>query len=76
VIAALRERGVYKAMIVTTVWHTARWRGLSAACAEMTFYIVGAEDPDWHHGEWWTDRKGRKAFFLEGLKTIADYLGI
>lgn len=77
VIAVLRERGVHKAIIVTSVWHTGRVTRIYRRLApDLTFYLVGADDPDWRGGEWWTDRRGRKTFFLESLKTIADYLGI
>jgi uncharacterized SAM-binding protein YcdF (DUF218 family) len=77
VVDLLRGRDVRKAIIVTSVWHTARVGRIYRRLApDLTFYVVGADDPDWRNGEWWTDRAGRKTFFLEGLKTIADYLGI
>lgn len=76
-IATMRSRGVHKAIIVTTSWHTARaGRIYRRNAPDLTFYMVGAFDPDWHNGDWWIDREGRKTFFMEGVKTIADFLGI
>jgi uncharacterized SAM-binding protein YcdF (DUF218 family) len=77
VVADLRRRGVHRVLIVTTLWHTARagriFRRLSP---EIEFRMVGIGDPTWHGGDWWKEREGRKTFLLEGVKTIADYLGI
>ncbi len=76
-IAQLRDRGVRSAIIVTSAWHTSRAGRIYRRLApDLRFYVVGAEDPDWQKGAWWTDRKGRKTFFLEAAKTIAGYLGI
>jgi uncharacterized SAM-binding protein YcdF (DUF218 family) len=76
-VTELRKRGVRRAIVVTTVWHTARSvRVCRRLAPEIQFYPVGAEDPRWHDGAWWTDREGRKNFFLEGLKTIADFLRV
>ncbi len=77
VIPLLRSRGVRKAIVVTTNWHTGRaGRIFRRNAPEITFYMVGADDPDWHNGNWWIDREGRKTFFMEGVKTVADFLGI
>jgi uncharacterized SAM-binding protein YcdF (DUF218 family) len=76
-IAQLRQRGVRSAIIVTSAWHTSRTGRIYRRLApDLTFYVVGADDPNWHNGDWWTDRNGRKTFFLEAAKTIAGYLGI
>ncbi len=75
--AELRSRGVRRAIIVTTTWHTARAARIYRRIApDLTFYMVGAEDPFWRDGKWWIDRQGRKTFFMESLRTIADFLGI
>jgi uncharacterized SAM-binding protein YcdF (DUF218 family) len=76
-IKVLRQRGAHKVIVVTTLWHTARSGRIYRRLApDMQFYLVGAEDPMWHNGNWWEDREGRKTFFLEGVKTIADFLRI
>ena len=77
----LRSMGARKVILVTTTWHTARVarifrRHARRNAPEMIFYMVGADDPDWHNGYWWKDRAGQKLFFLEAAKTIADFLGI
>lgn len=76
-IAELRSRGAHRVLVVTTVWHTGRaGRIFRRLAPEMEFHMVGVDDPEWHGGDWWLAREGRKTFFLEGTKTIADYLGI
>jgi uncharacterized SAM-binding protein YcdF (DUF218 family) len=77
VIADLRNRGAHKAIVVTTVWHTARAGRIFRRLAPgIQFYMAGADDPDWQNGNWWTVREGRKLFLMETVKTIADYLRI
>lgn len=76
-IAELRRRGAHKAIIVTTVWHTARAGRIYRRLApDLQFYMVGSYDPHWRNGDWWITREGRKTFFLEGTKTIADFFRI
>jgi uncharacterized SAM-binding protein YcdF (DUF218 family) len=76
-IAELRKRGVHRILIVTTSWHTGRaGRIFRRLAPEMDIHMVGIDDPEWHGGEWWKEREGRKTFFLEGVKTISDFLGI
>lgn len=72
-----RARGARRLLIVTTVWHTARTRRVFRRLAPgLQVFLVGADDPWWHNGDWWTDREGRKTFLMESVKTIADYLRI
>jgi uncharacterized SAM-binding protein YcdF (DUF218 family) len=73
----LRSRGVHKVIVVTSRWHTARaGRIYRHHAPDIAFYVVGSFDPDWHDGDWWIDREGRKTFFMEGVKTIVDFLGL
>ena len=77
VIEELRKRGVHKAIVVTTLWHTARaGRVYRRLAPDLQFYMVGANDPNWNDGDWWVEREGRKAFLMEAVKTIADFLRI
>lgn len=77
VVNGLRRRGAHRVLVVTTEWHTARaGRIFRRLAPEMDFHMVGIGDPTWHGGDWWKEREGRKTFLLEGVKTIADYLGI
>jgi uncharacterized SAM-binding protein YcdF (DUF218 family) len=76
-VAELRRRGAHRILVVTSLWHTGRsGRIFRRLAPEMDIHMVGADDPAWHDGNWWTDREGKKIFFLEGFKTIADYLRI
>jgi uncharacterized SAM-binding protein YcdF (DUF218 family) len=76
-IAELRRRHVHRVLVVTSLWHTGRsGRIFRRLAPEMEIHMVSADDPEWHGGNWWLDRQGKKAFFLEGVKTIADYLGV
>jgi len=76
-VALLRARGVRKVLIVTSVWHTARagriYRGLAP---DLDIHLVGVNDRDWDHGNWWRSREGKKEFLLEFTKTITGYLHI
>lgn len=74
IIRALRRRGAHRIVVVSTLWHTARaGRIFRRLAPDLEFHMVGAEDPTWHNGAWWTDREGRKNFFLETVKTFADF---
>jgi uncharacterized SAM-binding protein YcdF (DUF218 family) len=76
-VAELRRRGAHRILVVTSLWHTGRsGRIFRRLAPEMEIHMVGADDPAWHGGNWWMEREGKKAFFLEGVKTIADYLRI
>jgi len=76
-IAELRRRGAHKVDIVTTLWHTARAGRIYRRLApDLEIHMVGAFDRNWHDGAWWIDREGRKTFFMEGSKTVADFLGM
>jgi uncharacterized SAM-binding protein YcdF (DUF218 family) len=76
-VAELRRRGAHRVLVVTSLWHTGRaGRIFRRLAPEMDIHMVGVDDPTWHDGNWWMDREGKKTFFLEGVKTIADYLRI
>jgi uncharacterized SAM-binding protein YcdF (DUF218 family) len=73
-ILLLRSRGAHKVLVVTSVWHTARsGRIFRRLAPDIEFHLVGADDPDWEHGNWWRSREGKKNFFLEFTKTLANY---
>ena len=76
-ITLMRNRGARSAIVVTSIWHTARARRVYRRQApDLKFSVVGTEDVAWNNGKWWETRRGRKSMFLEVLKTIADYLEI
>ena len=74
-VAILRARGFHKALIVTSVWHTARAGRIYRRLApDLDIHMVGVDDADWDHGDWWLSREGKKEFLLEFSKTVADYV--
>lgn len=76
-IAELRRLGVHSYLLVTSVYHSARAvRVFRREGAGPEVHPVSAPDRYWRNGEWWKDREGRKLWFMETVKTIADYLRI
>jgi uncharacterized SAM-binding protein YcdF (DUF218 family) len=77
VIPRLRALGVHHFVLVTSEYHTARaGRIFRREARDLSVDVVASSTNDWHGGEWWKDREGRKLWFNEAVKTIADYLGI
>ena len=77
VIGELRKRGAHRILVVTSLWHTARARRIYRRLApDLEIHMVGSSDPKWNNGNWWIEREGRKIYFLEAVKTIADFLRI
>lgn len=76
-IGELRRRGVHKYLLVTSVYHTARaGRIFRREGAGLEEHTIAAPNRYWANGQWWKDREGRKLWFFETAKTIADYLRI
>lgn len=76
-IRELRKLGVHKYLLVTSVYHTARaGRVFRREGAGLEEHTVSAPNRYWRNGQWWQDREGRKIWFFETVKTIADYLRI
>jgi uncharacterized SAM-binding protein YcdF (DUF218 family) len=76
-VALLRSRGARKVLVVTSVWHTARARRIYQRVApDLEVHLVGVNDPDWDHGNWWRSRQGQKEFCMEFAKTVAEYLHV
>jgi uncharacterized SAM-binding protein YcdF (DUF218 family) len=73
----LRRLGVHKYLLVTSVYHTARaGRIFRREGEDLEVHPISAPERYWRNGEWWKDREGRKLWFDEAVKTIADYLRI
>jgi uncharacterized SAM-binding protein YcdF (DUF218 family) len=76
-IAELRRLGVHQYLLVTSPYHTARaGRIFRREGPELEVHPISAAEPFWQNGEWWKNREGRKMWFYEFLKTIADYFRI
>lgn len=76
-IEELRRLGVHKYLLVTSVYHTARAsRTFRREGADLEVHPISAPERYWQKGEWWKNREGRKIWFYETVRTIADYLRI
>jgi len=77
VAARMRQMGVHKYLLVTSDFHTARaTRVFRREAPDLEVHPVAAPDPDWNNGRWWVTREGRKTWFFETVKTVAERLGI
>ena len=75
VLREFRKRGGHKLIVVTSLWHTARTSRIYHRNApDLEIHVVSAGDPNWNDGKWWITREGRKIFFLESVKSFADFL--
>lgn len=72
----LRRRGVRRAIVVTSDFHTARARRIFAAwtSGQVEYRFTAAPTRNWSVETWWTSRPGQKITFLEGAKTIHSWL--
>jgi uncharacterized SAM-binding protein YcdF (DUF218 family) len=70
-----RDLGVKRVLLVTSNYHTRRAGNLfRAAAPEVAFTVVAAPDRHFQPRGWWRDREGRKIFFIEWMKTVAEWL--
>lgn len=76
-IAEMRKLGVYRYLLVTSVYHTARaGRIFRREGPGLEEHTIAAPNRYWTNGQWWKSREGRKLWFFEAVKTVADYLRI
>jgi uncharacterized SAM-binding protein YcdF (DUF218 family) len=76
-IGELRRLGVHSYLLVTSPYHTARARRIFAREGkDLDVHSISAPDLYWQNGEWWRSREGRKLWFTEALKTVADFFRI
>jgi uncharacterized SAM-binding protein YcdF (DUF218 family) len=68
----LARRGVSKALVVTSDFHTRRSRSLFEArgSGKVRYVFVAAPHPEFDPEAWWQSRQGVKTLFLEYLKTF------
>ena len=73
----LRKRGAHRFLLVTSPSHSGRAvRVYRRMAPDLEVRVVNSPEKYWHHGRWWIDREGRKAWFFAAVKTVADYFGI
>jgi uncharacterized SAM-binding protein YcdF (DUF218 family) len=68
----LTRRGVSKALVVTSDFHTRRSRNLFEArgSGKVRYVFVASDYPEFDPQAWWRSRQGTKTLFLEYLKTV------
>ena len=71
----LRRRGIGKALVVTSNFHTRRARYIfhKHGSKDVDYVFVAADYPDFRPEDWWRSRQGRKVFVLESLKTLHSW---
>jgi uncharacterized SAM-binding protein YcdF (DUF218 family) len=76
--AELEKRGVRNLLIVTSDFHTARAGTIFRrnVPSRIQLRMIGAPDKYFQPHGWWHTREGRKTWFFETTKTIADWFGI
>ena len=71
----LRKRGIRKALVVTSNFHTRRARRMfdQHASGEIEYHLVSATHPEFSPGDWWRTREGKKIVAFEYLKTLNSW---
>jgi uncharacterized SAM-binding protein YcdF (DUF218 family) len=74
--AELRRRGVRKALIVTSNYHTRRARSIldHFGSPGIQYVVVAAPDEDFEPGSWWRSRDAQKVVFFEYAKLFHWWL--
>jgi uncharacterized SAM-binding protein YcdF (DUF218 family) len=73
--AELRRRGVRKALVVTSDYHTRRARSIFAnhTSGEIEYFIVASRTEGFSPDGWWRSRQGKKTLLLEYIKTFNSW---
>ncbi len=71
----LRRRGVKKALVVTSNFHTRRARNIYRrhASGAIEYIFVAAGSPQFDPDSWWKTRDGREVLVIEYIKTINSW---
>jgi uncharacterized SAM-binding protein YcdF (DUF218 family) len=73
--AELERRGIRKALVVTSNYHTRRALRIFEALGsgKVKYVMVAAPSSDFQPDRWWYTRSGKKTLLLEYLKTINSW---
>jgi len=76
VTAELRRRGIRRAILVTSNFHTARAGKIfrEESGQDVEYVVTSALNPIFEPDQWWKTRSGKKVFVLESLKTLNSWL--
>jgi len=71
----LQKRGIRKALVVTSNFHTRRARRTFEryGSGKVEYHFIAAPNPDFSPTGWWHTREGKKIVVLEYLKTINSW---
>ena len=74
----LERRGVKKALVVTSNYHTRRARSVFQryGSPNIRYVIVAAPDQDFRPEDWWHTRDAQKVVFYEYVKLVSWWLGV
>ena len=73
--AELIRRGIDKAIIVTSEFHTRRSRYIyhNRTSGKVEYLVVASDDPRFDPDTWWKTRDGREIFVIEYAKTLNSW---
>ncbi len=76
VCAEIRRRGLDKAILLTSNFHTRRAGEIfrKAAGEDIQFIVVAAPYPPFDPERWWKTRAGKKIFVQESMKTVNSWM--
>ena len=71
----LRRRGIDKAIVVTSEFHTRRSRFIywNRTSGEVEYFVVASDDPKFDPDAWWKTRDGREILVIEYAKTLNSW---
>ncbi len=71
----LARRGIHKALVVTSNYHTRRARNLfeRLTSGKVKYLIIAAPAVEFKPDGWWRTREGKKTLVLEYLKTVYSW---
>jgi uncharacterized SAM-binding protein YcdF (DUF218 family) len=76
-VPVMRRMGARSFLLVTSDYHTGRaGRIFAKACGDMKMRVIAAPDAQFHSFNWWRSRDGRKQWFFEWSKTVAEFVGL
>ena len=81
ILAALKQRNIHSALLVTSNFHTARARRIFRDAERQRgggpdLRVVASDDRFFSAAGWWHNREGRKTALMEWTMTLASVLGI
>ena len=72
----LRRRGVNKALVVTSNFHTRRARSIyrGHTSGAIDYIFVAADHPEFDPDSWWKTRDGKEVLVIEYIKTLNSWV--